>query len=94
MRKQYWFIILAYVLMQLSAAVGLPLLYFLGVGKGQPKAEAQLTLTGVWSVIAFTLCLVIVLLILRTVPKTTLRNRPKASVGASIGWAVAGVFLA
>lgn len=75
--------------MQLSAAVGLPLLYFLGVGKGQPKAEAQLTLTGVWSVIAFTLCLVIVLLILRTVPKTTLRNRPKASVGASIGWAVA-----
>lgn len=94
MRKQYWFIILAYVLMQLSAAVGLPLLYFLGVGKGQPKAEAQLTLTGVWSVIAFTLCLVIVLLIFRTVPKTTLRNRPKASVGASIGWAVAGVFLA
>lgn len=94
MRKQYWFIILAYVLMQLSAYVGLPLLYFLGVGKGQPKAEAQLTLTGVWSVIAFTLCLVIVLLILRTVPKTTLRNRPKASVGASIGWAVAGVFLA
>lgn len=94
MRKQYWFIILAYVLMQLSAAVGLPLLYFLGVGKEQPKAEAQLTLTGVWSVIAFTLCLVIVLLILRTVPKTTLRNRPKASVGASIGWAVAGVFLA
>ncbi|MED1742279.1 CPBP family intramembrane metalloprotease [Bacillus swezeyi] len=94
MRKQYWFIILTYVLMQLSAAVGLPLLYFFGVGRGMAPAEAKLTLTGVWSVIAFPLCLVIVLLILRTVPKTTLRNGSKASVGASIGWAVGGVFLA
>lgn len=80
--------------MQLSSVVGLPLLYFLGVGKGQPPAETQLTLVGVWSVIAFTLCLVIVLLILRTAPKTTLRNAPKASIGVSIAWAVLGVFLA
>ncbi|KKB72532.1 MULTISPECIES: CPBP family intramembrane glutamic endopeptidase [Bacillus] len=94
MRKQYWFIILTYVLMQLSSIVGVPLLYLLGVGKGQTPVQAKLTLTSVWSVIAFLLCLVIVLLILRTVPKTTLRNRPKASIGASVAWAVGGVFLA
>ncbi|MFN2748026.1 MULTISPECIES: CPBP family intramembrane glutamic endopeptidase [Bacillus] len=94
MKKQYWFIILTYVLMHLSSVVGIPLLYFFGVGRGMEPAQAELTLSGIWLIIAFSLCLVIVLLILRTAPKTTLRNGKKASAGASIAWAVGGVFLA
>ncbi|MEC2176722.1 CPBP family intramembrane metalloprotease, partial [Bacillus amyloliquefaciens] len=30
MRKQYWYIILTYVIMQLSALIGIPLMYRFG----------------------------------------------------------------
>ncbi len=40
------------------------------------------------------ICLIIVLLILRTAPKQTLRNGKKASAGMSVLWAVAGIWLA
>lgn len=86
MNKQYWFIILTYVLMQLSSIIGLPVLLAMGYG----ETEAA----GIWTITSFTIGIIVVLLILRTAPKTTLRNKPKASVGASIGWAVGGIFLA
>ncbi|MDA7028581.1 CPBP family intramembrane metalloprotease [Bacillus sp. CLL-7-23] len=90
MRKQYWYIILTYVSMQFISFLVSSWL----VGKGQMSQKTYLTWVGIWSVITFSLCLVIVLLILRTLPKTTLRNRPKASPGISILWAIGGVFLA
>ncbi|ALC83830.1 MULTISPECIES: CPBP family intramembrane glutamic endopeptidase [Bacillus] len=86
MNKQYWFIILTYVLMHLSSIIGLPLLFAMGY----EQTEAA----GIWTISSFTICLIVVLLILRTAPKTTLRNKSKASVGASIGWAIGGIFLA
>lgn len=86
LNKQYWFIILTYVLMQLSGIFGFPIL----LAMGYEETEAQ----GIWTIFSFTIGLIIVLLILQRAPKTTLRNRPKASVGASIGWAIGGIFLA
>lgn len=86
MNKQYWFIILTYVLMHLSSIIGLPVLFAMGY----ERTEAM----GIWTISSFTICLIVVLLILRTAPKTTLRNKSKASVGASIGWAIGGIFLA
>lgn len=90
MRKQYWFIILTYIIMQFSALIGIPLLFKFGYAGGQPTAENMLHAQGLWSVISFIACLVVVLLILRTVPKETLRNGQKDSIGLSILWAIAG----
>ncbi len=50
--------------------------------------------SGIYSVVSFFICLIIVLLILRTAPKQTLRNGKKASAGMSVLWAVAGIWLA
>ncbi|MED3659348.1 CPBP family intramembrane metalloprotease [Bacillus siamensis] len=94
MRKQYWYIILTYVIMQLSALIGIPLMYKFGYAGGHPT-NANLTMAqGIYSVVSFFICLIIVLLILRTAPKQTLRNGKKASAGMSVLWAVAGIWLA
>ncbi|MCY8426860.1 CPBP family intramembrane metalloprotease, partial [Bacillus vallismortis] len=42
MRKQYWFIILTYIVMQFSALIGIPLLYKFGYAGGQPTKENML----------------------------------------------------
>lgn len=94
MRKQYWFIILTYIIMQFSALIAIPLLFKFGYAGGQPTNENMLHAQGLWSVISFIACLVVVLLILRTVPKETLRNGQKDSIGLSILWAIAGFFIA
>ncbi|MFE7703935.1 CPBP family intramembrane glutamic endopeptidase, partial [Bacillus subtilis] len=94
MRKQYWFIILTYIIMQFSALIAIPLLFKFGYAGGQPTDENMLHAQGLWSVISFIACLVVVLLILRTVPKETLRNGQKDSIGLSILWAIAGFFIA
>jgi membrane protease YdiL (CAAX protease family) len=72
--------------MQLSSIVGLPILLFMGYQQNEAIS--------IWTIVSFTIGLIIVLLILRTAPKATLRNKPKASIGASIGWAIGGIFLA
>ncbi|MCY8826183.1 CPBP family intramembrane glutamic endopeptidase [Bacillus atrophaeus] len=94
MKKQYWFIILTYVLMQFSVIIGVPLLYKAGFGGGQVTDENLIQAQGLWSVISFVIGLVIVLLILRTAPKRTLHNEKKAPIGISIMWAIIGIFLA
>lgn len=59
-----------------------------------PMTQAELSkLSGTWTIISFCVGLIIILLILRTVPRASLRNEEPASVGAAIAWIIVGFFL-
>ncbi|MBD1383151.1 CPBP family intramembrane glutamic endopeptidase [Metabacillus arenae] len=94
MKKQYWFVILTYIFMQFSGIAGAPLLVSLGVGAGEPKREALIAASGYWAVISFTVALIIILLLMRKDFNETLMREKPASIGMSIVWSIAGVFMA
>ncbi|MFK2827194.1 CPBP family intramembrane metalloprotease [Bacillus sp. B190/17] len=95
MKKEYGYILIAYLLMQLSSLVAYPLLLKAGLSFGIELQTLRNLIPGYWLVFSFTVTLLIVLLILR---KETRNNRLERtaplSAGQSAGWAVAGVFLA
>lgn len=93
MKKQYWYIILTYILVQVSAFPYVFIMKWLGYIQ-TPMTQAELSkLSGTWTIISFCVGLIIILLILRTVPKTSLRNEAPASVGVAIAWIIGGFFL-
>ncbi|HAQ06778.1 MAG TPA: CPBP family intramembrane metalloprotease [Bacillus bacterium] len=94
MKKEYWFIIIAYIAMQLSSLIGIPLLTLIGAELGKSLEEMETVAVPYWLVISFTVTLVIVLLLLKKEYKTQSDLRGAASPVSSAGWAVAGVFLA
>lgn len=85
MKKQYWFIILTYVLMQLSGIIPLLIL-----GK-----DMTIETVAYWNLFSFTIALIITLFLLRKERNEKyLRGGEPASVPNSIVWAICGVFLA
>ncbi|MEC1525813.1 type II CAAX endopeptidase family protein [Neobacillus niacini] len=91
MKREYWIILIVYIAMQLSSAVGIPGLMFLfgylGINQG--------LVVPYWLIFSFTLALIIILFILRKeMKKARLDERRGTSFGFSAVWAVAGVFLA
>ncbi|QNP16957.1 CPBP family intramembrane metalloprotease [Bacillus pumilus] len=93
MKKQYWYIILTYILVQVSAFPYVFIMKWLGYIQ-TPMTQAELSkLSGTWTIISFCIGLIIILLILRTVPKASLRNEAPVSVGAAIAWIIGGFFL-
>ncbi|AKP48644.1 MULTISPECIES: CPBP family intramembrane glutamic endopeptidase [Bacillus] len=95
MKKEYGYILIAYILMQLSSFIGVPLVYRIGIRAGQDPVFMRQAAPGYWIVISFSITLIIILLILRKARTDALlvRKAP-ASPGESIVWAIAGVFLA
>lgn len=95
MKKEYGYILIAYILMQLSRFIGVPLVYRIGIRAGQDPVFMRQAAPGYWIVISFSITLIIILLILRKARTDALlvRKAP-ASPGESIVWAIAGVFLA
>ncbi|MFY4777373.1 CPBP family intramembrane glutamic endopeptidase [Metabacillus sp. RGM 3146] len=94
MKKQYWLILLTYVLMQLSGLVGPFLLLSIGVGGGQPRHAAGQIASGYWAVFSFLAALIITILLIRADKgEAELRGKP-ASPSLSAFWAVCGIFLA
>ena len=89
MRARYWFILLTYMLMQLSGIVGIDLLDRLHIGETVVERFAY------WTIFSFTLALIIILFLLRNDRKDerTLLGEP-LSVAASTWWAIGGFFLA
>jgi membrane protease YdiL (CAAX protease family) len=89
MKTHYWFILLTYVLMQLSGIVGIGILGRLQIGETMAEKFAY------WTIFSFTLAFIIILFLLKNDRKneSMLRGEP-SSVAASIGWAIGGVFLA
>jgi membrane protease YdiL (CAAX protease family) len=94
-KKEYGYILIAYILMQLSSFIGVPLVYRIGIRAGQDPVFMRQAAPGYWIVISFSITLIIILLILRKARTDALlvRKAP-ASPGESIVWAIAGVFLA
>lgn len=94
MKREYWFILIAYIAMQLSSFIGVPVtslvLEMMGFEINHSQGFAGVT----WLVISFTITLVIILLLLRNEMVNANEVRNGASLGRSILWAITGVFLA
>lgn len=93
MKREYWIILIAYIAMQLSSFIGVPItslvLEMIGF-ETNSQGFAGVT----WLVISFSITLVVVLLLLRKEMVTANEVRNGASLGRSILWSITGVFLA
>ncbi|GIN64010.1 putative membrane peptidase YdiL [Robertmurraya siralis] len=94
MKKEYWYILIIYITMQLSTFVGVPALTFGGVLIGYSIEEMAVYAVVIWIVFSFSVALLATLFLLRKEMKQPSLDRDTASVSASIVWAIAGVFLA
>ncbi|CDQ20349.1 hypothetical protein SAMN05192559_11633 [Halobacillus karajensis] len=87
MPKYYWYIIVTYIVTQLSALIATPVMMWAGM----PRFDA----IAIWSVFSFTVATLIILLLLRNnEPDTMVREENKAGPGKVVLWSIAGVFLA
>lgn len=94
MKKEYGYILIAYIAMQLSSFIGVPVVTFGGIFLGYSIDEMAIYSAVIWIVFSFVATLLIVLLILRKEMKKTELDRNAASINVSIMWAIGGVFLA
>ncbi|SFM33084.1 CPBP family intramembrane glutamic endopeptidase [Salibacterium qingdaonense] len=86
MTIRYWWILIVYILMQLSGFIGAPILFSLGFG---PRESSV-----IWSLISFAAALIAMLFIL--LPERQTDRHPKlrkTSGGHAALWAVLGIFL-
>ena len=93
MKKNYWSILITYIAMHFSTIIGAPLMLLYLSNIGIPIERARVLAAGYWVVISFVLATIIILFLLRH-ERNNRDIHEQASVGASIGWAVGGVFLA
>ncbi|WP_100330111.1 CPBP family intramembrane glutamic endopeptidase [Bacillus xiapuensis] len=94
MRKEYIYILIVYLVMQLSGIIAGPLVYKAGVAFGVEAQRMKALVPGVWIVISFSAALLIILFILRKTRHNRLERMEPLSVSLSVFWAVSGVFLA
>lgn len=95
MKKTYGYILIVYILMQLSSLVAYPLLFKAGLSFGVEVQTLRNLIPGYWLVFSFAVTLLIVLLLLRKDARNSrLERMTPLPAGQSAGWAVAGVFLA
>lgn len=96
MKKQYWWVVVTYILMQLSGIAGLPLLLKTGLydNRGFTNEEKLQLITGHWSIISFFIALCVVIWLLRTDVRDRHLDTMRSSVPATIGWIFIGFFLA
>lgn len=94
MKKEYGFILIAYIIMQLSTYIGVPLVFFIGTSLGTDSVEMQSLAIPYWLVISFAITLIIVLYLLRKEFKNEGEIRNVAPIPNSIYWAIFGIFLA
>ena len=94
MKKDLWIILIAYIVMQLSSLIGVPLVAFIGTLMGYTLTEMEIISVPYWLVISFSMTLVIVLLLLKKEAQPSVNFRQAASPARSFIWAFFGVFLA
>lgn len=93
-KKEYWYILIAYIGMQLSSFVGVPAVTFSGMLFGYSLEEMAVYSVVIWIVLSFTVTLIIVLFLLRKELKEPSDLRDAAPIEKSVLWAIGGVFLA
>ncbi|MDV7766634.1 type II CAAX endopeptidase family protein [Peribacillus sp. CSMR9] len=94
MKKEYWFVIITYISMQLSSIVGVPLFMLIGSSTGMTADELQVKSAAYWIVFSFFVALSLILFLMRKDMKEKMDRSTPASIPTSILWAFAGVFLA
>ncbi|CAH0347681.1 type II CAAX endopeptidase family protein [Bacillus sp. CECT 9360] len=92
MRREYWFVIITYIVMQLSTIIGVPILEGARMALGYPPDLVRSG--GYWIIFSFFIALVLVLFFMRKDMKENIDARNQASIPSSVGWAIAGIFLA
>lgn len=90
MPKQHWWIIITYILMQLSGFVGLPLLYMIGITDSPIAIEGFVF----WSLWSFSIALIIIFILSVKSQEYSFTRTGRKSVPASVLWIVIGSFLA
>ncbi|MFA9457569.1 lysostaphin resistance A-like protein [Halalkalibacter sp. AB-rgal2] len=86
MNRRYWWIIITFLIIQFSILPGQYILYWFGV-------EIE-RIFGMWNVIAFSIGLVIMLLLLRKDMQDRHLVRDRASRGDALIWSIIGIFMA
>lgn len=94
MKKEYGIILIAYIVMQLSGIIGIPIVTFAGMLLGKSVEVMQIYSGVIWIVFSFCITLIIVLFLLRKEMRDMHAARNLASPGISVFWAILGVFLA
>lgn len=93
MKKHYWSILITYIAMQFSSILGGPLMLVYFSNTDIPMERAKVLAGGYWIVISFILAFIITLFLLRH-ERNNRDLTDQAGIGASVGWAIGGVFLA
>lgn len=93
MKKEYGFVLIAYIAMQLSSFFGIPLTIFIGTSMGKSTVEMQRLSVPIWLVASFAITLLLVLWILRKEYSQN-NTRDKTDIATSVFWAVFGLFIA
>ncbi|WP_409273187.1 lysostaphin resistance A-like protein [Neobacillus sp. SCS-31] len=94
MKREYGWILIVYIVMQLSSLVGVPLLAIVLASAGNSPQETQMYALNYWLIISFVSAFLITLFLLRKEMASSLQNRNAANLPQSISWAVGGIFLA
>ncbi|KWW20279.1 MULTISPECIES: type II CAAX endopeptidase family protein [Bacillaceae] len=94
MKKEYWFVIITYIAMQLSSIVGVPIFMLIGTSTGMPADELEQKSAAYWIVFSFFVALALILFLMRKDMKEKMDTSNQAPVSESILWAIGGVFLA
>lgn len=94
LKKAYWFVIITYLVMQLSSFIGVPIFIHIGEALGTPIDGLRIKAFAYWSIFSFCLALLIVLFFMRHDIKENKHTRNQTSIPLSIFWSVFGIFLA
>lgn len=94
MKRVYWIILIAYIIMLFSSFIGVPLIVYGSTLFGKNPEEMKTFAVTTWIVLSFTITLIITLLLLRKEMTNKDLMRHSASITSSIAWAIGGVFLA
>jgi uncharacterized protein len=94
LKKAYWFVIITYLVMQLSGFIGVPIFIYIGESFGTPISDLRLQAFAYWTIFSFCVALLVVLFFMRHDIKEHSRSQNQASIPVSIFWAIFGIFLA
>jgi uncharacterized protein len=94
-KKEYIYILIIYIVMQLSGIIGAPLVYSLGIHLFHESQDKMQNLAiPSWIVISFIAALMIILPILKKSEREQDARISPMPIGQSISWAIGGIFLA
>ncbi|PPA68443.1 CPBP family intramembrane glutamic endopeptidase [Jeotgalibacillus proteolyticus] len=95
MKRTFIFILIAYIVMQLSGLVGAPLLYMLGQNMTDIEPNILINLaTGYWIFFSFLVALIVVFFLLRRQKGVLDLPGEKSNAGMAVVWSIAGIFIA